>query len=360
MPIGKYDTAEARWAGVGPYYAMFPTTFANEVIGEYTKPGDIVLDPFAGRFTSVFSAAIQGRTGLGIEVNPVGWVYGKAKLRAASREKVEARLQQMLKLMDSYSNEAEALPIFFHHCFSLRIRKFLLAARNELNWRKVKSDWTLMALLLIYLHGKLNQSFSNQMRQTKSMAPEYSVKWWQQRGLTPPEIDPLEFMVPRIAWRYAKGIPAINGSRIYLGNCVSLIRNVAEPGSVRLLFTSPPYMGVTNYHYDQWIRLWLLGFPPFPQSALGPVRGRFSHAEAYEALLQSAFQRASTLLTKEAVVYVRTGRRRITRDVTLRVLKQVFPSKKIRQLKQPSPKKTQTHLFRNRGSRNGDVDIILE
>src|SRR4030042_4486682 len=77
---GKYGTAEKRWAGIGPYYAMFPVSFADAVIQQYTDKGDVVLDPFAGRATAVYSAAVQHRIGIGIELNPVGWVYGKTKL----------------------------------------------------------------------------------------------------------------------------------------------------------------------------------------------------------------------------------------------------------------------------------------
>ena len=78
---GNYSTAASRWAGVGPYYAMFPADFAAQVINEYTEKGDTILDPFAGRATSLFAAASSDRVGLGVEINPVGWVYGKANFK---------------------------------------------------------------------------------------------------------------------------------------------------------------------------------------------------------------------------------------------------------------------------------------
>ena len=28
----RYDTAASRWEGLGPYYAMFPTAFADGVV----------------------------------------------------------------------------------------------------------------------------------------------------------------------------------------------------------------------------------------------------------------------------------------------------------------------------------------
>ena len=31
----KFSTAENRWAGVGPYYAMFPSAFCDAVVEKY-------------------------------------------------------------------------------------------------------------------------------------------------------------------------------------------------------------------------------------------------------------------------------------------------------------------------------------
>src|SRR5438477_6832379 len=90
---GAYDSAAARWAAVGPYYAMFPIAFSDRVIKSYTSIGELVLDPFAGRGTAIFSAAVAGRHGVGIELNPVGWLYSRAKVSPASEDDVEKRLK---------------------------------------------------------------------------------------------------------------------------------------------------------------------------------------------------------------------------------------------------------------------------
>ena len=211
-----YDTPESRWAGVGPYYAMFPIDFADQVIQEYTKPGDWVIDPFAGRGTALFSAATQGRFGLGFEINPVGWVYGKAKLQTADREEVENLICKLGENASHFRAEASALPEFYQLCFSRDVLKFLVAARNLLDWRRKKADRTAMALILIDLHGKRENSLSNQMRQTKAMSPHYAIRWWKERELIPPERNPVEFMLKKIAWRYAKGRLEIEKSRFYL------------------------------------------------------------------------------------------------------------------------------------------------
>lgn len=74
-----FSTAEARWARFGPYYAMFPLEFAFNVVEEYSKEGDYIIDPFAGRCSSIYAGGVLGRNSLGIEINPVGWLYGKSK-----------------------------------------------------------------------------------------------------------------------------------------------------------------------------------------------------------------------------------------------------------------------------------------
>ena len=65
------STAIGRWSGLGPYYAMFPKEFAFKVVENYSKPGDAIIDPFAGRASRVYAAAAMERSGVGIEINPV-------------------------------------------------------------------------------------------------------------------------------------------------------------------------------------------------------------------------------------------------------------------------------------------------
>ena len=360
-----FDTAGKRWEGIGPYYAMFPIRFVESVIMEYSSVGESVIDPFAGRGSSVFNAAVLGRQGLGVEINPVGWVYTKTKLRPAPLEQVEKRLLQIVALSNDYAKHAETLPVFFQHCFSFKIRKFLLAARAELDWRRKDCDRTLMTFLLIYLHGKKGQALSNQMMQTKSMSPQYAVKWWSEKAITPPDLDIVHFMQKRIHWRYAKGTVDTSGSRVYLGDSIKilpqLVKNIGTAKDLRpkLLLTSPPYHGVTNYYYDQWLRLWLLGFESNAYKNRGPHKGRFTNIEQYQKLLIKVFNHSSKIMSEDAVIYVRTSNSPVTKEATLIAMQNAFPKKKLVEKSQPYLKPTQTHLFGDKTSKVEEVDLIM-
>ena len=359
--------AIGRWAAVGPYYAMFPLEFAFDIVNEYSEPGQLVLDPFAGRASSVFAAATQDRTGLGIEINPLGWVYAQTKLQPASQRNVEKRLKSLVDMSQACVQESMELPEFFRMCYSPKVLNFLITARNELKWKRSKVDRTLMGLLLIHLHGKLGEGLSNQMRQTKAMGPKYSIDWWRKNNLiTPPEISIEDFLLERIRRRYSKGIPDVTKqSKVKLGDSTQILPKIAkmvdrgkqQPCS--LLFTSPPYQGVTNYHDDQWLRLWLLGGGPKPGYNAEKYKDKFSSKEVYHELLESVFKNVSQIMSEDGTIYVRTSARKFTFDTTIEILGQYFPSWKKEIKEKPFPPKTQTHLFGDSTKKPGEKDIIL-
>jgi hypothetical protein len=362
----RLSNAIGRWAGIGPYYAMFPLLFAFDVVEQFCPNGGAVLDPFAGRASSLYAAAVTGRKGYGVEINKVGWLYGRAKLNPSPLEPVLSRNTNIGQLAKHVSNDdLEKLPAFFHCCYTEQVLRYLLAARHHLAWLSDPSDATLMALILVYLHGAKEKSFSNQMRQSKAMAPEYSIKWWYEHDSSPPEIDPVQFMEQRILWRYKHGLPVVEDNRILLGDSTKLLEEFAKLQSTNqipkfdLLFTSPPYYNVTSYHYDQWLRLWMLGGTHTPTKSGGEWQNGFWSQTSYEALLNKVFSQSVALMKDHAVIYVRTDARNFTLETTLNILKGAFPSKRTQLVESPLKKTNQTALYGDKSQKPGEVDIIL-
>jgi hypothetical protein len=203
------------------------------------------------------------------------------------------------------------------------------------------------------------------MRQTKAMSPQYAVRWWEEHESKPPEIEPYAFLEKRVEWRYAKGVPKVSRGVVYLGDSrehlTSLRGRLTERKLTRpkLLFTSPPYYGLTNYHYDQWLRLWLLGGAPNALRAGGNMKAKFEHRERYRELLDSVFRKSASLLHKDAIVYVRTDKRKLTSSITRKVLQEVWPQRSIIRRIRPFTRPTQTHLFGDAPEKSGEVDLIV-
>ncbi len=362
-----YKTAEARWARFGPYYAMFPLDFAFEVVEKYSKKGDYILDPFAGRCSSIYAGGVLGRVSLGIEINPVGWLFGKVKLEPACKEDVIDRLHEIYSKRNYYRRSTEKLPEFYRICYSDEVLNFLLSARANLDWKNNDIDATLMSILLVYLHGKLGEGLSNQMRMTKSMGMNYSVEWWKKNGLTnPPEINPFDFILKKIEWRYEKGTPNVTESAVVFGDSSNQLINISERAiqndiKFSLLFTSPPYYSITDYHADQWLRLWLLGGSENPQSLKDKHKGRFVNKVDYYNLLDNVFGLSSRMMGERNTIYVRTDKREFTFNSTVEILKKYFPNHTMQIIEKPlkSDTKTQTKLFGDKSMKPGEVDLIL-
>lgn len=364
------SNAYTRWATFGPYYAMFPIDFAFEIVDKYSEPNDYILDPFAGRCSSVYAGGVMGRNSFGIEINPVGWLYGNTKLQPAAKEEVLDRLLDIYNSRNDYTNQAYSLSKFFRMCFCVEVRKFLLAARAELNWEEDDIDATLISILLIYLHGKLGEGVSNQMRQTKAMGINYSIKWWTENGYEkPPKINPLDFIAKKIEWRYAKGTPEIKTeSNVIFGDATTQIETLIEKSKEKdikfsLLFTSPPYWSIVDYYRDQWLRLWLLGGKPKPKVNSDKHKKRFNSKVDYYNMLDVVFGRSAEIMAEDATIFVRTDARKFTLETTKEILKKHFPNHNLKQQPKPFKKRTQTELFNHTSKlpkdKHGEMDIIL-
>lgn len=219
-----------------------------------------------------------------------------------------------------------------------------------------------MALLLIDLHGKRESALSNQMRQTKAMSPQYAISWWKERNLEPPEHDPVEFMLKKVEWRYAKGHLDSGSEHIYLADCQSILtrwENRPPRTKVSLLLTSPPYYGVTNYFYDQWLRLWLLGAPEKPHSPGHPCKRKFKNKKYYVDMLCRVLAKSKSLLKRDAVVFVRTDARQFTREATIQALESAFPQKKLRSECFSLPDFPQTALYDSDLKSKGEIDFVM-
>ena len=356
VPDLSHATAAGRWVRLGPYYAMFPVDFVTETIRRYAKPRQPVIDPFCGRGTVPFVAMAIGLPAVAVDISPVAWLYTKTKTDPHPKlSGVERRIAEIGESATDDDRHPEGE--FQEMAFCKNVLGFINAARRELNWKVNQLDRTVAALMIQHLHDKRGNGLSNQLRHSRAMAPEYCVRWWRSRRLErPPEVDACTFLKRRAHWRYAKGVPKPIGTirpKVALGDAAQVLpRHEAQAG---LVLTSPPYLGVTNYRADSWLRLWAL--------CAGACRPdwrtdhKFENPERYEKTLSDCFQATLKRTAPDAVWCIRTDARQRTREIVIHVVNSLLPNHQLVECAAPYRSPTQTALYGDKTQKPGEVDL---
>ena len=303
-----------------PYFAMFPPSFARTQIQRFTQPGDVVLDPFSGRGTTLLEASLLNRRMLASDINPVAACVTGAKARVPSLDAVTSRLDELSDAFRStplgeVETERKALPPFFTKAFHFRTLREILFLRQHLNWQTDDTDRFIAALALGSLHGEMDHSksyFSNQMPRTISTKPDYSVRYWRKHRLVAKRKYVFNLLRQRAQLRLKNDRPARQG--VSVRSDVRSLGKVLSPWerSVQLVVTSPPYLDVTNFEEDQWLRIWFLGGLPEPTRRRISKDDRYSSAKPYWRFIADAWKGIANLLAPNAVVVCRISGKKQT------------------------------------------------
>lgn len=88
------------------YPARFSPAFARAAIAAFTRPGDVVLDPFMGGGTTLVEASASGRAAIGTDINSLAVFVSRVKttpLSGHDLEKAEAWLQAVSSELNIHS-----------------------------------------------------------------------------------------------------------------------------------------------------------------------------------------------------------------------------------------------------------------
>lgn len=294
-----------------PYFAMFPESFVEQWVERLTKPGDLVLDPFCGRGTTPFQALLMGRTAIANDINPVAYCISRAKTNAPALGVLRRRVTLLEQEFDSrrWRRVAAELPPFFAAAYAPATLAQLCYLREVLRWRESAVDAMVAALVLGRLHGESEKSdnyLSNQMPRTISTKPDYSIKWWNERESVAPKRNVFEIIRRHATFRYSGGRPD-GSATVMLEDMRALPGILRDEPKVKCVITSPPYLDVTSFEEDQWLRLWFLGGPDRPHRGRLTKDDRHERRDPYWALIADMWRAVGALVEEGGHVVIRIG-----------------------------------------------------
>lgn len=256
------------WHKMCSYLGTYPPSLARAALSLFSDAGDIVLDPFSGRGTTLLEARLTGRRAYASDLNPIALALSRAKSASIS---YEAAVEKIAELRDGYDcvlyrPEAQTQPEQVQIIFHPGTLAQLCYLRNLLVDSVDLVDAFLLGCLLGIMHGAERQDGSSayasiSMPNTFSMSPNYVRKYVAENRLNRVERDVFSMLEDKV--RRLASDPAPQGCDAHVNACdakdlASCEGLQAVAGRVNLIVTSPPYLDVVNYAKQNWIRNWLL------------------------------------------------------------------------------------------------------
>ncbi len=239
---------------LSPYIGKLKSSIAATLIEQYSKRGDLIVDPFSGSGTIPLEAALRGRRVFGADISPYARVLTVGKLSAPlSLESALKNLNELVSRAKSKSRpDLRKIPAWVRDFFHPE------TLREIINFSQVcikaKDDFMLSCLLGILHHqrpGFLSYPSSHlvpYLRKKKFPRHQYP-KMYEYRALVPR-------LVAKVMRVYKRILP--DRFRASFTFKQESIQNLKLPENFDCLITSPPYMNMLDYGRDNRLRLWVL------------------------------------------------------------------------------------------------------
>jgi hypothetical protein len=238
---------------LAPYIGKIKSSIAGDLVEQYSKQGDLIVDPFAGAGTIPLEAAIRGRRIFAGDISPYARILSQAKLSPPKT------LQDALCSAEKALQEAENLSKpslltvprwvrrFFHPRTLSEVLRFATVVRKP-------GNEFLMACFLGILHHQRPGFLSYP---SSHLVPYLRDKKYPQKKY--PEMYKYRELVPRLLAKIRRSYKRFSRPlQVTLAIRQCSVEDLDLPRRFDVLITSPPYMNALDYGRDNRLRLWFI------------------------------------------------------------------------------------------------------
>ena len=240
---------------LSPYIGKLKSVIAQDLIREYTKPGDLIADPFCGSGTIPLESARLGRRVYAADSNIYAYTLTKAKLESpfneeSASEDLTNHLEETNKLpLRNLTDVPGWVQEFFH---PLTLKETIRVS----TYLKNQNEYFFLACVLGILHhqrpGFLSYPSSN-------LVPYLRSKKFPRANH--PELYDFRPVAPRLISKVKRALkrpPTRQVSELVHSICRARIEDMKMPTKIDCVLTSPPYMNALDYVRDNRLRIWLI------------------------------------------------------------------------------------------------------
>ncbi len=254
---GSCIATESTLHQLSPYIGKIKSSFARKLITNFTKRGDVILDPFAGSGTVALESLIAGRHVIANDINPYAITLIKAKMfppNSLDDAIKNAKYYICLTKKQSKDIDLEEVPDWIKKFYHRDTLKEIISLSRLL---RENNEYFLLACLLGILHhqrpGFLSYPASHLVPylRIKKYPPDEYTEMYSYR-------DVESRLIKKIQRAYRR-IPVFDNTLKRICYQKDAEELVLPAESVDAVISSPPYMNALDYARDNRLRLWFLG-----------------------------------------------------------------------------------------------------
>lgn len=303
-----------------PYLGKFIPQLVEVFLKKYFKKGDTIIDPFAGSGTALIEANILGMNSVGIELSPFNVLIQKVKIKKYNLKEVEKEIIDALKRLKHFSKTVQSKnqPLFENEISTFVTDSGYLkywfsdrALQEILFYRSIIKDYKNQDILKIILSRSARSA--RLIPHYDLARPKNAVReaYWciKHRRYCDPIDEALKF-INRYSYDTIRRIKEFD--KIRTGAFIKIYRGDARiiklPNEIMIdgIFTSPPYVGVIDYHEQHRYAYELFDFPRQDELEIGPAtKGQNGIAKKeYVQGIVDVFKNVSKNLKAGALIFV--------------------------------------------------------
>lgn len=310
-----------------PYLGKFIPQLVEVFLKHYFKKGDFILDPFMGSGTTLIEANVLGMHSAGIEISQFNCLISKVKIKKYDIPLVEKEIKDILFKTKDFSrwlSQGQKQATFLYNDF----KKYKINSEYLNNWL---SDRALQEILFYrdqiknYKNQDILKIILSRATRSARLIPHYDLarpkkpvreKYYciKHHRTCEPINEAMKF-INRYSWDTIKRIKEFDKLRtnatmkIIQGDSREVDFNKVEgfKGSrFDGIFTSPPYVGLIDYHDQHRYAYELFGFDDNGFKEIGSAsKGKSKEAkEKYKKDIIAVFQNMNRFLKPKAKIFV--------------------------------------------------------